>query len=851
MEIHYGIGMDHYNAIARYSANDLEKMTDAERGKFKVGQTRFLRIDQANIETFRFYASKPDFVDKLKELKAEEVPDVFLPYLKALTATEADFSKVIEEGQFFPQIDTPLKTKLIENGLVNKGRKVKIPLFVTARGGVTPAPEPLRDSLNLRVTPNPGLDGEVSSSGIRGMLASFVKSIVTDGDQDRIDAPGIIDSMVKGTDVRTIDADSLAALDEDTLRWLLQPKQREFLFMALTTEKDVYAWALPNLMPLDVNEFKTRHDRLMTEFEKRFQEDAGITNARIIEEFVNYPFVSSTNKTKIQKISSLSVVDTSGTVQERIQYYVTSAFNNEGKVVYKLRIINQPGEVSENREQQKMVSILQEYAAQLNKTDNAMLSGQWNEDFAKVSQTLGLEKASSRFVDDEVDFDALRAVLAAPENKDHPPSVALRTPSGVFDNTVGAPSRDRWLEVLNDTLQNSNFIKIAEQGNVKERQLPARIQPLFAKAKGGTVLSGQELVTLNKALLQAIYPSAIKQTSEDPIDWVASSGEPVSNAYPANKARFNQEFVRKIETILPDITFKNLEQKVGMLVDLFVSGVNAERRNEKNEIVNAGERSYLPADDFEKYVRLNSDEQFSSGVASDEENFLRGKFNDINQQRLFTGEFATLQGLEFEGFVGALRDPDGTQMDAVRKIYGVNSQVGTKLLEIQRMRNEGKFKKAADGSFVDPEASNILAQFKRDMYVYSSLIGFLHNLATSMNRSPASDRAMIADQTEFDNNTFDTQSRPPAKDLLRAAPQDGQLKKYGGIDLNPAQLKIEINKESGGVNVQYDPLLIQRLREEGIDGFVPFIINMQPMTSVMPLLLGEARTEHQMQLTSL
>ena len=65
---------------------------------------------------------------------------------------------------------------------------------------------------------------------------------------------------------------------------------------------------------------------------------------------------------------------------------------------------------------------------------------------------------------------------------------------------------------------------------------------------------------------------------------------------------------------------------------------------------------------------------------------------------------------------------------------------------------------------------------------------------------------------------------------------------YGGIDLNPANLKIEINKESGGVNVQYDPALIEQLRQKGVDGFTPFIINMQSIPSVIPLL-SESHSE--------
>lgn len=58
----------------------------------------------------------------------------------------------------------------------------------------------------------------------------------------------------------------------------------------------------------------------------------------------------------------------------------------------------------------------------------------------------------------------------------------------------------------------------------------------------------------------------------------------------------------------------------------------------------------------------------------------------------------------------------------------------------------------------------------------------------------------------------------------------------GGIDLNPAKLKIEVDKQNGGIDVEFDPQILEAIRQQGIEGFVPVIINIQNIKSALPLL---------------
>ena len=61
----------------------------------------------------------------------------------------------------------------------------------------------------------------------------------------------------------------------------------------------------------------------------------------------------------------------------------------------------------------------------------------------------------------------------------------------------------------------------------------------------------------------------------------------------------------------------------------------------------------------------------------------------------------------------------------------------------------------------------------------------------------------------------------------------------GGIDLNPVLLNLQIKRDGNGVPL---PLPMQPIENMCIDGFLPVIINVTPVTN-LPLLLGIADDE--------
>ena len=76
------------------------------------------------------------------------------------------------------------------------------------------------------------------------------------------------------------------------------------------------------------------------------------------------------------------------------------------------------------------------------------------------------------------------------------------------------------------------------------------------------------------------------------------------------------------------------------------------------------------------------------------------------------------------------------------------------------------------------------------------------------------------------------------KDMGHGAKIGGQ-EDVGGINLNPALLDLQIKRDANGVPL---PLPRQPIGEMHIDGFIPVIINITPVTN-LPLLLGLADTE--------
>ncbi|MEK7679901.1 MAG: hypothetical protein AAB356_06895, partial [Deltaproteobacteria bacterium] len=74
---------------------------------------------------------------------------------------------------------------------------------------------------------------------------------------------------------------------------------------------------------------------------------------------------------------------------------------------------------------------------------------------------------------------------------------------------------------------------------------------------------------------------------------------------------------------------------------------------------------------------------------------------------------------------------------------------------------------------------------------------------------------------------------------VSSSPMTGDMFTKGGIDLNPALLDLQIRRDGNGVPL---PLPQQPIENMHIEGFLPIIINVTPLTN-LPLLLGLADTQ--------
>ena len=81
-------------------------------------------------------------------------------------------------------------------------------------------------------------------------------------------------------------------------------------------------------------------------------------------------------------------------------------------------------------------------------------------------------------------------------------------------------------------------------------------------------------------------------------------------------------------------------------------------------------------------------------------------------------------------------------------------------------------------------------------------------------------------------------------------PDEAQLAKPpGGIDLKRTKDAIEIDKQDGGVQIQFDPAQLESIRLNGVEGFVPVIINIVPIQSILPILGLEPKREEELQVS--
>ncbi len=82
----------------------------------------------------------------------------------------------------------------------------------------------------------------------------------------------------------------------------------------------------------------------------------------------------------------------------------------------------------------------------------------------------------------------------------------------------------------------------------------------------------------------------------------------------------------------------------------------------------------------------------------------------------------------------------------------------------------------------------------------------------------------------LDEEIFNKRNPQKADQMMKVTP--------GGIDLDRAKMDMKVSKDQamGGVNIAFDPAMVERIKQNGFDGFEFNILSITPVTSVLPLL---------------
>ena len=100
---------------------------------------------------------------------------------------------------------------------------------------------------------------------------------------------------------------------------------------------------------------------------------------------------------------------------------------------------------------------------------------------------------------------------------------------------------------------------------------------------------------------------------------------------------------------------------------------------------------------------------------------------------------------------------------------------------------------------------------------------------------------------DFDGLIRYLEHQKELKERARKKTDQAMMSAPGGIDMN----QIDINKEGPGVDIQFTPQEMQNILQNGIDGLAPVIINIVPVTNILPLLGLEPQTpREQMKVSS-
>lgn len=219
-------------------------------------------------------------------------------------------------------------------------------------------------------------------------------------------------------------------------------------------------------------------------------------------------------------------------------------------------------------------------------------------------------------------------------------------------------------------------------------------------------------------------------------------------------------------------------------------------------------------------------------------------------------------GVEQGGQPGAASSPvqilvvDDNQMDremtvAFLKAAGHNVTTAAsaqEALKILKQKGPSYFK-LIHSDFEMPGMNGI--QFARELKKINSQLPVIINsntmseLMEAKNQNPDLDN--IKEIYFKEERFFDLSPENIAKILKKYGPSDERLASSavqapanpGGIDLNPALLDLQIKRDGNGVPL---PLPQQPIENMRIEGFIPIIINVTPVTN-LPMLLGLADEE--------
>ncbi|MBF0571124.1 MAG: hypothetical protein HQL12_04565 [Candidatus Omnitrophica bacterium] len=154
----------------------------------------------------------------------------------------------------------------------------------------------------------------------------------------------------------------------------------------------------------------------------------------------------------------------------------------------------------------------------------------------------------------------------------------------------------------------------------------------------------------------------------------------------------------------------------------------------------------------------------------------------------------------------AIRHNDWDNIDLGRGITIIPPEIGSFMDHFQYTMNEGPFREGEDVAY---KRDKILVQHPRSIGT-GNYLNVLSN----------TDGVFVW----YD----DKMNQPLDKALIANSAQNG------GIDLTRDKMNLQVHKERDGIGFSFDPVMLQQL--QNVSGFVPVIINIQPMTDLRQFL---------------